>query len=235
MNRLTKTGIFVAATAGVIVSGTLISNASWIAPTSAATVRVRAGSMPKGVTPSAAIQSGKAVVSWSAQEIVPSVKMTAYVVTAHDTEATPLPDVAHTVTASGAATESATFTAAELAGGKWKWAIIPKFQTWTGAEGKLSNPKLVFPAAAPATVLAAAATGTNAPTPPTPAPVVPAPATAETTAPAPETKPAAPKPDPTTSAPDRSAEPAKTETPKVDPTPSGSASDPHPSLTTGVS
>ncbi len=174
--------------------------------------------MPDGVTPSATDQNGKAVVSWSAQEIVPGVKMTAYVVTAHDTDPNPLPDVAHTVTASGADSESATFTAVELAGRKWKLGIIPKFRTWTGAEGKLSKDKVNFPAAAP-----------------TAPPVDPAlPATRATT-PAPETTPASPTADPTTSAPDKPAQPTKTKTPKPDPTPSSTPSDPTPSPSSSTS
>jgi hypothetical protein len=234
VKRITRTGVFVAATTTVVIGGTLVSYAGWIAPASTVSAKARAGSMPPGVTPSAAIQNGQAVVSWSAQEILPGVEMTTYVVTAHDTASPAQPSVAHTVTASGAGTESATFTAAELAGGKWKWAIIPKLQTWTGAEGKLGTPKLVFPAAAPATVLAAAvtavaATGTSPPTAPALAPAGPTPAATELpTPPTPlATGTGSVEPTPTatngTADPDKTIDPDETATPDQAATPDRTA------------
>jgi hypothetical protein len=224
MRRIVKIGIFVGATAAVVVSGTLVSYASWVVPDPAATVKVKTPSMPGGPTPTSDGSDGRAVVRWKAQNIA-GVKMTAYVVTAHDTDATPLPSIAHTVTASGSDDESATFTGAELAGGKWKWAITPKLRSWTGTEGALSNPKLIFPAPSPATALAKATpakTGSEAVQAAGPVETTPAPAsTTEAPVKKPETSPAP-------SATER--EPERTESPKADPTPSGSPSvvDPSP-------
>jgi len=217
MRRVLTTGIFVGATAAVVIGGTLVSYAGWIVPGPAAAATARAGSMPAGGTPDAEKVNGNAVVSWKAQEIVPGVRMTAYVVTAHDTDQTPRPSVAHTVSASGSGTESATFTAAELAGGKWKWAIAPKLQSWTGAEGSLSNPKLVFPGAAPAAALARAVPVARPATPPV-----------EST-PRPTATTAAPPERPTAEPAAKTAAPAKSETPQAGPAPSESSSDIAPS------
>jgi hypothetical protein len=224
MRRVVKTGIFVGATAAVVISGTMVSYASWILPEPAATAKVQSPSMPGGVTPHSEKKAdGNALVTWKPQELA-GVKMTAYVVTAHDTDQTSLPPIARNVTASNAGDLSATFTAAELAGGKWKWAITPKLQSWTGAEGTLSNPKLVFPPASPTTSLAKAAAGTttdavqavvspNATAVPPPAP------TSTTEGPA-RTVQVSPAP----SATERPPAPAKTESPKADPKPSDSLS-----------
>ncbi|WP_297601899.1 hypothetical protein [Mycobacterium sp.] len=230
MRRIVKTGIFVGATTAVVISGTLVSYASWVLPDPAATAKAQAPSMPAGPTPGSKIVGPNAVVTWDVQQIVPGVKMTAYVVTAHDTDVTPLSPIARTIAASGSATESATFTAAELAGGKWKWAITPKLESWTGTEGPLSNPKLVFPSAAPHTAAAAkavaAGTGNDATTAPT-TPAEPTPTPISTTE-APAKKPEA---EPTTSAPEKTVEPEKLESPRaepststIDPTPAESAS-----------
>ena len=221
MRRVLTTGIFVGATAAVVIGGTLVSYAGWIVPGPAAAATARAGSMPAGGTPDAEKVNGNAVVSWKAQEIVPGVRMTAYVVTAHDTDQTPRPSVAHTVSASGSGTESATFTAAELAGGKWKWAIAPKLQSWTGAEGSLSNPKLVFPGAAPTAALARAVPVAPPATPLATPPVESTPRPTATTAAPPER--------PTAEPAAKTAAPAKSETPQAGPAPSESSSDIAPS------
>jgi hypothetical protein len=219
-----KTGLFVGATAAVVISGTLVSYASWIVPGPEAAARAQAASMPGGVAPDARKVGGDAVVTWKAQEIVPGVKMTAYVVTAHDTDPTPRPSLARTVSASGSGTESVTFTAAELAGGKWKWAITPKLQSWTGAEGPLSNPKLVFPGAAPATDVAKAAP-TDAMPAAAPAKVVPLTARPAETTPRPTATTSAPPREPTAEPAATSPEPEKSTSPKTDPAPSKSSSD----------
>jgi hypothetical protein len=225
MRRIVKTGAFIGATAAVLIGGTLVSYASWILPDPAVTAHVKTPAMPSGPTPASKTAGAEVAVSWDAQQIVPGVKMTAYVVTAHDTDLTPLPSIARTVPASGSGMQSATFTAAELAGGKWKWAITPKLESWTGTEGALSNPKLIFPAAAPATAATAATAKALAPgtsneaaqaAAPTIAPVELTPTPAVTTK-APAEKPVA---DPTTSAPEKTVEPEKTESPQAEPSPS---------------
>jgi hypothetical protein len=209
-----------------------LAYANWTVPVSQMSITVEAVSMPVGPTPVATAGGAQATVSWDAQQLTSGVKMTAYVVTAHDTEQPAKANVVHTVTASGGSTESATFTAAELVGGKWKWAIIPKFQTWTGAEGRLSNPKLVFPAAAPTARLAAAAdpaarTGSVPATASSTAAVTSTHTPVTTTQPS-ETTGEPPKDEPTTSVPqkvEKTVEPEKTEVPKADPTPSDTPSE----------
>lgn len=174
----------VATTVGSLgAGGTLMAYAAWTLPIPAVKVKVVAAKMPSGVTPSAAIQDGRAVVSWTAQELRAGVRMQRYTVTAHSVDVTPRPDVAHTVTATGASTESAVFTSSELGGGKWKWAITPRFETWAGVEGRLSE-KVTVPAPVPAAV-APARTDT---------PAAPVPAATPSTVPAPVAAPASPSP-----------------------------------------
>jgi hypothetical protein len=188
MRRGIKVGAFAATVAGLGISSTLVAYASWAVPSQVAIGQAVAGKMPQGVTPSAAIQDGRAVVSWSAQELRAGVRMQRYVVTAHSVDTTPRPDVARTVVAGGASTESAVFTSAELGGGKWKWAITPRFETWVGAEGRLSG-KVTVPAPTAASVVADAVLTTTAPTVPAPAPTtvpdVPVPVATPPTAPTP--------------------------------------------------
>jgi len=149
MRRHLRLGIVVATVGVVSIAGTLVARAGWTLPDQTVAAAARAATMPVGVTPRAAIQHGDAVVNWTAQEIVPGVPMSAYLVTAHDTDPRPLEDVVHTVTANGAGTESVVFPGSELAGGKWQFGIIGRYLSWTGPEGRLSNPKLTFTAAAP--------------------------------------------------------------------------------------
>jgi hypothetical protein len=226
MRRIVKTGIFVGATASVLISGTLASYASWVLPGSSPAATVRTPSMPSGVTPNSKTITDGALVTWPAQKLS-GVKMTAYVVTAHDTDETPLPSIARTVTASGSEDESVTFTSAELAGGKWKWAIAPKLQSWTGPEGALSNPKLIFGAPTPATALAkAVTTGTSIEAPQ----AATSPATSGAPTPTPTSTTAAPVknpgPDPTPSPTEKESVPAKMESPKADPSVSESSAAP---------
>jgi hypothetical protein len=131
--------------AGVTLGiGTVAANANATLPSTTTRVSIRTSKMPEGTAPRTALQSGKAVVSWSAQEIVPGVKMTAYRVTAHYVGDGHRPDVARIVTASGGSAESSTFTAAELGGGTWRWTIAPKFERWVGGDGKRSD-AVAFP------------------------------------------------------------------------------------------
>ena len=153
MRRHLRLGIVVATVGVVSIAGTLVARAGWTLPDQTVAAAARAATMPVGVTPRAAIQHGDAVVNWTAQEIVPGVPMSAYLVTAHDTDPRPLEDVVHTVTANGAGTESVVFPGTELAGGKWQFTIIPRHLSWTGSEGRPSNPKLTFAAAAPAALV----------------------------------------------------------------------------------
>ena len=191
MRRGIKVGVF-AATVGLGASSTLVAYASWTVPSQGVAGRAVAGNMRQGVTPSAALQDGHAVVSWSAQELRAGVRMQRYTVTAHSVDLTPRPDVAHTVDATGASTESSVFTSSELGGGKWKWAITPRFETWVGAESHLSG-KVIFPPPAPAPVLAGAADPAR-----TAQPDAPLSATTPTTTPAPEAGPTSPAAPPAT-------------------------------------
>lgn len=155
----------VVAVAAFGTAGTLVAQASgWTLEDGRITLSTRVTKMPRGVAPSVARQGVQVVVSWSAQEIVPGVKMDHYVVTAHNVN--DLPDVAHTVAASGAAVESLAFTSAEVGdGGKWYWTIVPKFHLWAGAESGKSQ-RLTLPVASVAAPLPAATLApTTSPTP----------------------------------------------------------------------
>ncbi|GAA2614364.1 hypothetical protein [Paractinoplanes durhamensis] len=182
------------------VGGTALAYAGGWTITGNAAVSAKVAKMPRGVTPSAAEQSGRAVVSWSAQEITDGVLMDHYVVTAHSVDDPPLPDIARTVAASGSATETVAFPAAELAGGRWYWTIAPLYRTWTGEESGKSQ-RLTFPgspAPRPAGDDPAVAPTTDSSTPATPAttPATTAPAVVDTPVDPPETTPATAEPAP---------------------------------------
>ncbi|SNY06412.1 hypothetical protein [Paractinoplanes atraurantiacus] len=133
---------------GLGVAGTMAAEAEWVISGSGQ-VKMRAPSMPRGTTPSVAKQSSAAVVSWSAQELVPDVRMDHYVVTAHSADAPARPSISRTVAASGGATESVTLGADDVAGGRWYWTIVPRFALWAGDESGKSA-ELNFPATAKA-------------------------------------------------------------------------------------
>jgi hypothetical protein len=122
------------------------------------TFKAKVATMPKGVKPSVAKQGSTAVVSWSAQELVPGAAMDHYVVTAHNVD-DPQADVAHTVAAGGGVTESLTFAAGEVAGGKWYWTIVPKYRSWVGEESGKSQ-RLTFPDAPAARLVSVTPTPT---------------------------------------------------------------------------
>ena len=119
-------------------AGTLVAHADWPVPVTA-TVKVRTAAMPRGTEPSVAEQSKGAVVTWSAQEIAPDVRMTGYVVTARAVAAGARPDIVRTVAASGKESESVTFAASEVAGAQWRWTLTPRFRSWAGTESKPSS------------------------------------------------------------------------------------------------
>jgi hypothetical protein len=146
MKSPAKKLIIATATLALVGAGTMVAQASWTIP-GTAKVKAKAAAMPRGAVPSAAKQGGNALISWSAEEIVPGVRMQTYVVTAHSTDDPPRADIARTVTATSADTLSATFSGSVLTGGKWYWTLIPKYAQWAGAESKKSD-KLTFPAAA---------------------------------------------------------------------------------------
>ncbi|XVU24684.1 hypothetical protein ACQPZJ_46995 [Actinoplanes sp. CA-054009] len=182
MRRLLLIGAVVAALGA---AGTVFAYADWTIPAGKLTVTARAAAMPRGVAPSAAKQNGQAVVSWSSQELVPGVLMDHYVVTAHSVGAPARPDLTHTVAASGAATESVTFAAAAVAGGRWQWTIVPRYASWTGGESRKSR-QLSFPGTPASTAVppveVAAAAVAPAPNPAsTPATVTETPTTNEPT------------------------------------------------------
>jgi hypothetical protein len=223
MNRRTIRYLTVGSVAlGLGIAGTFVAYAQWSIPGQAA-LRVTTAAIPAGGTPTAKKQGDKVVVTWPAQEIAPGVSMQKYVVTAHDSQAPARPDVVHTV---AAGTETAAFTVAELGSGRWSWAVAPKFQLWSGAEGPRSTSTVTIAAGQPTALLAAAAPATIAGSAPgtgkAATPTDPAPATATTrttaTTPVPEATSEKPKTEPTTSASEKTQEPEKTEAPKADPT-----------------
>jgi hypothetical protein len=176
MRRIVTAGLLAGATAAVVVGGTLVSYASWIVPGPAAPGKAAALSMPAGVTPDSEIRAGKTVVTWKAQTIIPGVRMTAYLVTAHDTDRTPRRSITRSVTASGSDRLSAVFSTAELTGGRWRWTVTPKLRSWTGAEGPLSDPALHLAVPTPATAPAKAETAGDASRATVSSPAAPTPA-----------------------------------------------------------
>jgi hypothetical protein len=204
--------------AAIVAAGTLTANADWVIGVSAK-VNTRTADIPDGTTPNVAKQSKAAVVSWSALEIAPGVKMDRYTITGYSQDVPTKPKVVREVSASGGSSESVTFAAAGLAGGKWRWTMIPRFARWTGAESGLSM-ALNFPAAAAVTLV------DEPPAAEKPAPATPAaPATKSTSKPAAEqtaTSPAAPTEDDT--APPPTSSPAAPEPPVSEPEPSVSGS-----------
>jgi hypothetical protein len=169
MRRAHRSLLVVIVVAAMGVCGTVFAYAGgWALADNTAALTAKVARMPRGVEPSVAKQNGEAVVTWTAQELTPGSLMDRYVVTAHRVGGSAKPDVTRTVTASGAATEVATFTAGELAAGTWNWTVTPKFRDWTGDVSRKSR-NLTFPAV-PSPRQAAPE---SAPTSPTGTPAVP--------------------------------------------------------------
>ncbi|WP_229071500.1 hypothetical protein [Actinoplanes sp. DH11] len=192
--------------AGVVaalgVAGTVYAYADGWTIEGRTSLTVRVAKMPRGVEPSVARQSGRAVVSWSAQELAPGVRMDHYVVTAHSVSEPPRPDVTHTVAAAGAATESVTFPAPEVAGGGWRWSVVPRYLNWAGEPGRLSG-RVTFPALSAA---AASAGPSAAPgLPPEQAPQPPPASASSPPPPAPQQS--RPAPSPSTEVPSKAVPP----------------------------
>ncbi|BCY14874.1 hypothetical protein [Actinoplanes sp. L3-i22] len=210
------------------VAGTVFAYAGgWIVTGKPTRLTANVAKMPRGAEPSVAKQGSDAVVSWSAQEIAPGVRMDHYVVTAHSVDEPVQPDIARTVTAGSGPAETVVFAAAEVAGGKWRWSVVPKYRDWTGEASKPSQ-RLVFPALPAAQVAAlpapdpGAKAGSTAPTPGASAQSTPA--SGATTGPAQEEEKTSPtpaaKPDPTTPAADPGPTPPVA---PADPDPAGSS------------
>ncbi|WP_203824291.1 hypothetical protein [Actinoplanes palleronii] len=205
------------------VAGTVYAYAGGWTVTSAPTrFTAKVVKMPRGVEPSVTKQSGQAVVSWSAQEIAPGVRMDHYLVVAHSVAEPPQPDVTRAVAAGGSTTESVTFGTGEMAGGKWRWTITPKYREWTGEPSKLS-PRLAFPAA-PAAPADPAVIAAPAVPPASPSVSAPTPEAGDTsTAPVPDVRTSPASEPENVPAPPRSSTPVEEE-PDLGPDPSVSAS-----------
>ena len=162
MRRASRTLLIGSVVVALGSAGTVLAYAQWTVPAGRLTVTARTATMPDGVVPGVAKQGGQAVVSWSAQELVPGVRMDHYVVTAHSLGTPARPDLTRAVPASGGPTESVIFTAAQVAGGGWRWTIVPRFGSWAGVEGRPST-ALTFPATTAAKADAAPAPGAPAP------------------------------------------------------------------------
>jgi hypothetical protein len=220
MRRAGKILLIGAVVGSLGVAGTVFAYAGgWIVTGKPTRLTATVATMPRGAEPSVAKQGGDAVVSWSAQEIAPGVRMDHYVVTAHSVDPPVRPDIARAVNAGSGPGETVVFAAAEVAGGKWRWSVVPKYREWTGEASRLSQ-RLAFPArpAAPVAapdpdpaVKAGPASSVPGPSAPTTA------ASGTTSSPVPEEK-TSPPPDPTTPA----VEP--------DPTPPAAPSDPDPAV-----
>jgi hypothetical protein len=203
--------------AGLGIAGTLVANAQWIIP-GQGTVRITTAVLPAGSIPHTKRDGANITVSWAGQVIAPGVPMQKYVVTGHDAQSPPRPDVTRTVAAT-----TATFTLAELGVGKWSWAIAPKYELWSGAEGSRSTPPVTVegsPGQSTALLAAPAPAAGALGKPASERPVATAtttPAAAPMTVPTTEAPAKRPEPDPTTSAPAKDPEPEKTESPKAEP------------------
>ncbi|GIM91236.1 hypothetical protein [Paractinoplanes toevensis] len=210
MSRGAKQLVIAVVAVALGVGGTAFAYAggNWTVP-GEAMMTATVARMPRGVPPSVAGQNGRAVVSWSAQEIAAGVLMDHYVVTAHSVDEPPLSDVTRMVAASGGTTETVIFGATERLGGWWYWTVTPRYRGWTGTESGRSQ-RLRFTGTPPAVTVGddPANTGAPATAPEKPAPEKPAPE--EPAATAPETAPAVEEPAETT--------PPTTE-PVVEPTP----------------
>ena len=160
MRRPKRTILIAGVALTLAAGGTLAANATWSIPGKSAPVKLQTVEMPSGSKPSVSKKDGAAVVTWSPQEIAPEVEMRGYVVTRHDA------DDASSFEAFPA-TPDTTFTDAGVPAGKFYWTVTPKFERWTGEEGKKSeNVKFSAPAASART---AVVTGASPPGPPTPA------------------------------------------------------------------
>jgi hypothetical protein len=201
MRRTGKVLLIVAVVASLGVAGTVLAYAGgWVVSVGPARLTANVATMPRGVEPSVAKQDGQAVISWSAQEIAPGVRMDHYVVTAHSADEPPRPDIVHTLGAGRGPAETVVFTVAEMTGGKWCWSVAPKYRGWTGETSRLSQ-RLVFPAAPAPRVAATPGKGPAA----KPAPATAAAEPAASSAPAGEagaepatSPPTAPEPAPAT-------------------------------------
>ena len=144
MRRWTRPALIITVVATVTAAGTYVAYANWIVPSKQIQIKVTSADMPRGVTPTVVESGGGALVTWKAQEIGPGARMQSYIVTAHPVSEPSLPDITHTVIASGGATESNAFPYSEVQGADWYWTLVPKFQSWVGAASMKSG-SLLFP------------------------------------------------------------------------------------------
>ncbi|MEV6487222.1 hypothetical protein AB0M20_01090 [Actinoplanes sp. NPDC051633] len=156
MKRELKSALVVATAVALATGGTLVAYA-WEVPSKTVQAKLRAAKMPRGIEPSVAPRGATALVTWSSQEVTDGVTMTDYVITAHSVDTPAKQPVAHKVAAAKADSQSVVFTAAELAGGSWRWTLTPKLHSWTGAESPRTK-KLTFPEATAADLLVSSET-----------------------------------------------------------------------------
>jgi hypothetical protein len=189
MRRAIEYAVVAAAVAALGIGATVLAYADWTVPVRLVATEARAATMPRGVPPKVAKLGSLAVVSWSAQDLAPGLPMDHYLVTAHSMDSPSLPDIARDCVATGARTQSVTFSGAELAGGLWYWTIGPEFRLWRGA-GSGRSRRLAFRAepAAESVAVVAAPMPESAPTPDR---AVPAPAPSPSNSPSPSAAPSA--------------------------------------------
>ncbi|MET8150520.1 hypothetical protein ACIBSW_03570 [Actinoplanes sp. NPDC049668] len=196
MRRPKRTVLIAGVVLTLAAGGTLAANATWSIPGRSAPMNLKTAEMPRGPKPNVTKQGGAAVVTWSAQEIVPGVAMRGYVITRYDADDDSPAEAFPAVTGT-------TLTDADVPAGKFYWTVTPKFAAWSGEESKKSeNVKFSAPAAAArnAVVPTPSPTGPAAPTtaatqtagggietadPPPAPPTTTAPAPATTTTPPP--------------------------------------------------
>jgi hypothetical protein len=127
----------VAAALGIASTGGFVAYASWNTRSPDVSLKVRAATMPRGVTPKVTAVGRKAVVRWRAQQVVTGVPVTSYVVTAHNWAGNGSQDVTLTRPATGGSAETVSFA---VSGGKWTWTIVPKFGSWSGRRSAPTKP-----------------------------------------------------------------------------------------------
>ncbi|MEU7902792.1 hypothetical protein [Actinoplanes sp. NPDC049118] len=160
MRRPKRTVLALGVALTLAIGGTLAANATWSIPGRSTPVKLTAAQMPRGPKPDVTKEGGSAVVTWSAQEIVPGVAMRGYIVTRYDAD----DESSHEAFA---AIPGTTLTDADVPAGKFYWTVTPKFAAWTGEESKKSeNVKFSAPAGSARTAVVAvpSATGPVAPT-----------------------------------------------------------------------
>jgi hypothetical protein len=146
MKPILTLSLILTSSAALALGGSMYAFAAWQTPVQAVTAKLQVADMPPGLQPSVDRRGKNAIVTWTAQRIVPGVKMQGYVVTrlnVDDPSATPFTDT----------TTTAGYRDVRVPKGSWTWTVRPVFETWQGEDGPASQP-LTFNGPAAAGLLA---------------------------------------------------------------------------------